>query len=101
MVSLGILMNEILLNVFKHAFLNHDHPEIEIEAQATVERVLIRIKDNGPGIDPSIVNNATNDSTIGMKVINGLLGQLRSELEISNNDGTEFRITLNKLKVTL
>jgi two-component sensor histidine kinase len=62
---------------------------------------LIRIKDNGQGIDPSIVNNATNDSTIGMKVINGLLGQLRSELEISNNDGTEFRITLNKLKVTL
>jgi PAS domain S-box-containing protein len=97
MVSMGILLNEILLNSFKHAFLHVPNPELTIEVNHSEDQVIIRIKDNGPGFTPDN-DPSMNGSKIGMMIIKGLLDQLKATLELTIKNGTDYNITIPKLK---
>jgi two-component sensor histidine kinase len=97
MVSVGILLNEILLNAFKHAFRNSSYPKLLIEAKKINNSIYIRIKDNGPGIKDK-ENIFDSNTTVGMRIIHGLLNQLRAKFTVNTNEGTEYLIQLDTLK---
>lgn len=97
MVSVGILLNEILLNAFKHAFRNSSSPKLLIEAKKINNSIYIRIKDNGPGIKDK-ENIFDSNTTVGMRIIHGLLNQLRAKFTVNTNEGTEYLIQLDTLK---
>jgi two-component sensor histidine kinase len=99
MVTLGVLINEILLNAFKHALLKTPKPELSISSYRLPEGVVISIKDNGPGLK-HLENPIENSESVGFKIIKGLLDQLRGELIFQSSNGAEFTLVLEKLKVT-
>lgn len=98
MVTLGVLINEILINAFKHAFSKVAKPEISINTYRLPQGVVIRIKDNGTGMD-NLNSPFENPETVGLKIIKGLIDQLRAELIFQSHNGTEYIIVLEKLKV--
>jgi len=100
MVSLGILINEILLNSFKHAFQKSKNPELWLSTTISEKGVEIRIKDNGPGFESNNLNNS-NLSSIGMKVINGLQRQLRADMKVDTTQGTQYTIKIEKLAIEI
>ncbi|AKB32412.1 sensory transduction histidine kinase [Methanosarcina siciliae HI350] len=98
-VPLGIIVNEIVSNAFKHAF-PEKKGEIRIQLQKEkicneVNRSLfsLKISDNGIGI-PEGMELASFES-LGMKLVNTLIDQLCGKIEIIRAHGTEFRITFN------
>ncbi|WP_440944779.1 MEDS domain-containing protein [Methanosarcina sp. T3] len=98
-VPLGIIVNELVSNAFKHAFPEKEG-EIRIQLRKEkkyneVNRSLFSliISDNGIGI-PEDVKLASFES-LGMKLVNTLVDQLDGKIEIIRAHGTEFRITFN------
>src|SRR5690606_22876836 len=87
-VPLALLINELLLNSIKHAFLNQDHPRISIkmiEVEDTDSgRFILDYSDNGSWAENSI-------ASFGTEIIQAMSEQLEGtfELQISDN-GTRY-----------
>lgn len=96
--TLGIAINEIITNAYKHAFVrkNNDNKiSIFIEIKNNVK---ITIKDNGIGINNEVLKNSNK---LGVNLINVLIEeQMKGKVLIygKENKGTIFEIILDKDK---
>jgi len=91
-VPLGLVLNEIITNVYHHAFPNNRNGEILLhlfrEENGTIN---IRIEDNGIGF-PSEFNPEEAD-TIGLSTVFSLVEyQLTGEVKYKNDNGVKWHI---------
>jgi two-component sensor histidine kinase len=94
-VSMGLIINELLSNAYKYAFIHRPNGEISIcyKTIQSGEKELIII-DNGVGLPADF--NITETSTLGLKLVNlTVIDQLKGTLEIKSENGTGFYIRLN------
>jgi two-component sensor histidine kinase len=92
-VPLGIIVNELVSNSLKHAFIGRDKGEIRIklhreECKSTT--YVLSISDNGIGIPGSF--NIEDLDSLGLQLVTSLVDQLDGEIELKRNNGTEFII---------
>lgn len=88
-VPLSLLLNECIVNCYKHAFKNNDTGEINIELDTIGKKVQIKVVDNGQGLPESF--DFENQQTLGVTLIRTLVSQLRGEANYwSNGHGTRF-----------
>ncbi|MHB8102357.1 MAG: PAS domain S-box protein [Methanosarcina sp.] len=110
-VPLGIIVNELISNSFKHAFIGKGKGEIRIKLRReengecinSIEEsknegydstsFTLTVSDNGIGI-PENVDIKDLDS-LGLQLVTSLVDQLDGELELKRNKGTEFTIRFN------
>ena len=96
-ILLGLLMNEIISNSFKHGFKEKSKGLIQVELASLENQIEIRVTDNGTGL-PSEFSAETHGS-LGMRIINALAKQLGGSYRIENNEpeGVQntFRIKTN------
>ncbi len=91
-IPLGLILNELISNSFKHALVGHHDPSLAFSlVRRTEQDVRIEVGDNGQGIDTEKANAA---SSFGMKMVNILINQLRGRYEITNQPGTHFIIDI-------
>lgn len=94
-LPVGLLVNEILNNSFKHAFKGEDAGIISITLREENEEfVNLSIMDNGVGI-PEDEKDKVNNS-LGTTLINTFIKQLNAKAVITNNVGTAYHITFKK-----
>ena len=87
-IPLGLIINELLTNVFKYAFPDNRKGLIEISLEKTGNnKIKLRIKDNGTG------NNKTNEG-FGSQLIRLLTKQLDATFTDGNHDGYWIEISL-------
>lgn len=89
-ISVGLLIDEIITNSFKHAFENLAEGKIKISFERQNEVVCLRISDNGIGI--SSINDYIKHNTFGIELIFTLVKQLQGRVKINNKTGTEYLI---------
>lgn len=91
---LGLFLNEVIVNAYKHAFKNNDQQGvISVKLKSTKEEFVLEVKDNGPGMaEDTIVT--TDKSKLGSKLIKGLSQQLKGVLETESNSGMLVRLTV-------
>ncbi len=88
----GLIVNEIIINAFKHAFSNQNDCRIDIELiKDESEMVSILIHDNGIGISSLTKSNKTQG--MGSLLIEALTDQISGEFKISKNNGTSMSLT--------
>lgn len=89
-IPCSLVLNEVISNIFKHAFKEGQRGTVEISVQnPTNSRIHIRIKDDGVGIPEDIDIHETY--SIGLSLIRTLVqDQLEGTLQINRNNGTEF-----------
>lgn len=91
-IPLGLIANELIVNVYKYAFTGREKGDIFITfSNNRNNKYLFRIKDNGIGMPGHI--KLENAETLGLKLVYLLVRQLRGNLSFSNNEGTEITIT--------
>jgi len=99
-IPCGLLINELVSNVLKHAFPRLDRSkdgkgELTIRlrplGQDTYELI---VRDNGIGMPPEA--DMAHPETFGLKLIAMLAKQLRGTLECRRNGGTEMRIVIRE-----
>jgi two-component sensor histidine kinase len=83
---LGLWLNEVITNCFRHAFSNQENGVIEIVLQRkSGGRVLICVRDNGRhNLSGFVFEEA---QTLGIGLIRGLADQLEAQLSFSNDEG--------------
>lgn len=90
-IPCGLLVNEIVVNTFKHAFNNRRSGVINISMKRQNGTIKLIIGDNGEGIPDDV--DLKNSSSLGMMLIDTFKKQLGASMEISNTNGTQFSIT--------
>lgn len=90
-IPLGLIVNELLTNCFKHAFPQGRSGKIWITLEKVTEkRAKLEIKDNGVGIPEDI--EWKKPKTMGLTIIDALVDQIDGEMEIDRVAGTAIRI---------
>ena len=87
-IPLGLIINEILSNCFKHAFKGIGLPRLEMALQKNGNSISMTISDNGVGMPEEM--HSGKAKTFGMRMINSLTKQIRGSLKILNKGGSVF-----------
>lgn len=93
-IPLGLFLNEVLTNAFKHAFKKSSDPKIYLHMEYTqMGGCMLRIGDNGTGFNP--MDEPVKES-LGMTLIHNLVNQFNGELQIdSSNMGTCYTLKIH------
>lgn len=89
-VTLGLIINELLSNAFKHGFRDKKRGEIKITFIKEGEEGVLLVADNGHPLPQSF--SLDSKGSLGMTLIKTLTKQLKGELEITQNEWTTFEI---------
>lgn len=91
-ISIGLILNELISNVFKYAFVDHQEPRLEVLIQRDGTRLLIIVGDNGIGFDSSATT--TKDASFGIKMVGMLVRELRGNYSVKTEEGTQYTINI-------
>jgi PAS domain S-box-containing protein len=91
-IPCGLIINELVLNCFNHAFPAGHSGEISIEFYLDNENTyMLIVSDNGIGFPPNF--DFRNTSSLGLQLVNALTNQLGGTIELNTSSVTEFKIT--------
>jgi PAS domain S-box-containing protein len=93
-IPLGLIINELISNAYKHAFKNRERGLIQLFIEEKNNQVTVIVQDNGVGIDPHI--DIQNLNSLGLQLVESLTQQLGAKMSIENNKGSKFTITFEK-----
>jgi two-component sensor histidine kinase len=89
MIPLGLIVNELVSNTFKHAFQNHDNPTLILKASIKDDHITIDISDNGIGMPAE-----TNNQSFGLKLVTMLIREVKGSWQLNNQAGISNTITI-------
>ncbi|MEY2977192.1 MAG: response regulator [Prochlorotrichaceae cyanobacterium] len=93
----GLIVSEIVSNIFKHAFLGKSGGKFWLSAHQNDEKVIdIMVRDNGVGF-PDGFNLHSSDS-LGLNLIILLTKQLRGKIQYRYEGGSLFQLVFQELK---
>lgn len=87
-ITLGLIINELVVNTVKYAFAGRESGEIKISLEKVDDEFILLFSDNGIGIDQQ--KNISEGS--GMSIIYSLAKQLRGEAKIMNDGGARVEV---------
>ncbi|MGC8892988.1 MAG: PAS domain S-box protein [Candidatus Saccharicenans sp.] len=91
-VPLGLIINELITNAFKHAFRGGRKGNLWISLKKTDEKTVeLTVKDDGLGFPKGL--DWKKAESLGLTIINTLVEQIDGKIELIPDGGTEFKIT--------
>ncbi|WP_138429914.1 PAS domain S-box protein [Fodinibius saliphilus] len=90
-IPCGLILNELITNAYKHAFIDRERGTISIDITNNSGQILMLVKDNGVGISEEV--SMDSPKSLGIKLIHTLSTQIGGESEFTRTDsGTEFSL---------
>jgi len=90
-IPCALVVNEVLSNAYKHAFVGRKKGTIEISAVAENDLIKITIRDDGIGLPADF--DISRTTSLGLKLIRTLVQhQLKGSLNLESRNGTEMRM---------
>jgi len=90
-IPCGLIINELISNSFKYAFVNLPGGIISIHFKSLKDdEYLLTVADNGVGIPAEV--NIFKTKSLGMKILHKLVQQIDGELKSDFTNGTKFTI---------
>lgn len=89
-IPLGLIINELVSNSLKHAFVTGQKGQIMVGVQSTDDEFMITVSDNGRGFPEELDFKKTK--TLGLQLVNTLINQIKGEIELERDGGTKFII---------
>ncbi|MCU0469630.1 MAG: ATP-binding protein [Arcicella sp.] len=87
-IPLGLIINELISNAYKHAFVNRSEGIITVAMKQKEDDFEIVVKDNGVGMTEKEISK----KTLGQELVKQLVNQINGVLEIQNNAGMRYII---------
>ncbi len=96
-VMLGLIVNELVTNSIKYAFLDIENPTITITiAQPNAKKPYnyqLSVQDNGIGLPNNL--SIENQKTLGLKLVTLFTEQLNGKLDFKNDNGAVFIVSFS------
>jgi two-component sensor histidine kinase len=94
-ISVGLILNELVVNSFKHAFKEDSvNPKTQVSIEESNEQVFVQVIDNGLGVPNDF--NLENSSSLGFTIITSLIEQLEGDISIHSKNGTKVSFNFKK-----
>ena len=91
-LPLGLIVNELVSNGFKHAFANVPAGELRISLRAPApDRRVLTIADDGVGVPDGFAPGA--GPSLGLRLVGYMLEQLGATMSVSRERGTRFDVS--------
>ena len=89
-VPLGLILNEVLSNAVRHAFVGREHGHIEMTVESnSAGEIWLLIQDNGVGFDRE---SLPESACFGLKIIELLSEQLTGHFQLESQKGTRVSL---------
>jgi two-component sensor histidine kinase len=94
-VAIGLIVNELATNAFKHAFGNKPG-EIHLTLEK-IERskIILKLRDNGKGL---IAAPAENDTSFGLKLVKLMARQLDAVMIVDDHNGLSYQFEIKFIR---
>lgn len=95
-VSIGLIVNELLTNAMKHAFVQISNPSIQIvlDKNDDISKYELHIIDNGIGMAENYINK--NSQSIGLQLVRLITKQIGGDITFKNlQQGTEISLVFS------
>ena len=90
-IPCGLILNELVMNSFKHAFVDQINCRIDLRFKKDLDGAFsLSVKDNGTGLPENF--DVLKSDSMGMVLLRELTNQLHGKIILATGDGTEFRI---------
>jgi PAS domain S-box-containing protein len=86
--SVGIILNELLSNAMKHAFIGRDNGTIWVSFSLKDNHAVLVVQDNGTGIPESF--DIATSAGFGMQLVGILTEQLEGAIQVERGNGMRF-----------
>jgi len=94
-VPFGLVVNELLTNAFKHAFVNRAEGKIEVSLCASEQSISMTVRDDGVGLPEGFDINTTK--TLGLHLVKILVeDQLQGKLEVVSDKDATFKVEFKR-----
>ncbi len=92
---IGIIINELVTNVYKYAFPDRKNGIINISVKESNAKALqIRVRDNGIGIPEELIRNKSYG--FGLQLVSIFSKQYEGQLDIKRDKGTVVKVRMEK-----
>ena len=95
-IPCGLIINELVSNSLKYAFRDGRHGELRIGLVQNHDRYTLTVSDNGVGFPPGL--DFRNTPSLGLQLVNTLVGQLEGTIELDSLHGTTFKIVFAEVR---
>lgn len=92
----GLIVNELISNAFKHAFIGRNQGSIVVSLKTDNNKYLLTVKDDGIGFSEQW--QLEKSESLGLQLVSLLTSQLEGELSIRKEDGTVVEVLFEKQK---
>jgi two-component system, sensor histidine kinase PdtaS len=90
-IPIGLIVNELVTNAFKHAFKSTSDPRVDVSLERKPDgSMLLRVADNGKGL----ATMADTSKSFGMKLVHTLVEQINGNLQVAQDNGTIYSIQI-------
>lgn len=96
LIPIGLIINELITNSLKYAFLDDRKGVIEIDLKEENNLLKLNVRDNGVGYDLETINT----TSFGNKLINSLIQQLDGNIETKIDNGTHISMEFKDYKIS-
>ncbi len=95
-IPCGLLINELVTNALKHAFIERDEGVINVSItfNKSNNQVKVQVVDNGNGLPQEFIDGETN--SLGATLIEQLTAQLSGDMRIENKNGAFIEIQFER-----
>jgi two-component sensor histidine kinase/Tfp pilus assembly protein PilF len=90
-IPLGLILNELISNALKYAFIDHTDPELKVTIQKHQNKLQLLVGDNGLGFDNEVIG--TNGS-FGLKMVGMLVKEMRGNFSVQIQNGTQYILNI-------
>ncbi|MCX7679727.1 MAG: PAS domain S-box protein [Spirochaetes bacterium] len=90
LMPLGIIVNELVTNSMKYAFVGRKSGAITVDGLEKGNTIELSVSDNGRGLPPEVVAGASKG--FGMELISLLAKQIKGDVRIISSNGATFVI---------
>ncbi len=98
-IPIALIVNELVTNSFKYAFVNSSEGNISVKLKKQEEYSYLTISDNGCGVEEGVDLNESD--SLGFKLVNIFTRQLKGSLEYFNKDGLSVTIKFKHEKESI
>jgi two-component sensor histidine kinase len=91
-IRIGLIVNELVSNAFKYAYVSQALPLLDVRITREAKCILVEVGDNGAGMPDTF--DIESAQSFGLRMIRMFVRELRGKLVVSNHAGARFTLNI-------